>query len=218
MTDKKIALKAIKVGLLGDTCVGKTAICNSLVNIEFKGDNISTIGSDKVETKIKLKNGKDIKLILWDTAGQERFRSAALNTLKVVQGIAVVFDVTNKDTFKSISMWLEKIKENFNNPCLILLGNKVDLPINNWQVTVEEVKSFAQENHLTYFETSAKTKKGIKEGFAHIVNEIYDKLAGTINNNNIIINNKKKKDDSGSGCFGKKKKKENTNDKLKEDS
>ena len=55
MTDKKISLKAIKIGLLGDSTVGKTAICNSFFNMEFNQDMLSTIGSDKLETKYTLK-------------------------------------------------------------------------------------------------------------------------------------------------------------------
>ena len=55
MTDKKISLKAIKIGLLGDSTVGKTAICNSLLGLEFNQDMLSTIGSDKLETKFLLK-------------------------------------------------------------------------------------------------------------------------------------------------------------------
>ena len=60
MEDKKINLSAIKVGLLGDSSVGKTAICNSLMNIEFAEDMLSTIGSDRLETKFPLKNGQNI--------------------------------------------------------------------------------------------------------------------------------------------------------------
>ena len=69
MGDKKINLKAIKVGLLGDGAVGKTAICNTYLGLEFKEDTLSTIGSDRTDTKIQLKNGQEIKVILWDTAG-----------------------------------------------------------------------------------------------------------------------------------------------------
>ena len=53
MTDKKISLKAIKIGLLGDSTVGKTAICNTFIGLEFKEESISTIGSEKYEKKFK---------------------------------------------------------------------------------------------------------------------------------------------------------------------
>ena len=55
--------------------------------------------------------------------------------------------------------------------------------------------------NLQYFETSAKTKKGLNEGFSYIVNESYNKLGGGDDGIKIdedeweIVN----------GCFGKKK-------------
>ena len=52
MADKKINLKAIKVGLLGDGAVGKTAICNTYLGLEFKEDMLATIGSERNDTKI----------------------------------------------------------------------------------------------------------------------------------------------------------------------
>ena len=203
MSDKKISLKAIKIGLLGDSTVGKTAICNSFFNMEFNQDMLSTIGSDKLETKYTLKNGVEIKLILWDTAGQERFRSVALKALKAVQGIIVVFDVTKKTSFDNVNSWLEEIKENLQNPCLALFGNKIDIEKDKWEVTSEEAKKFATSKKLTYFETSAKTKYGIDEGFSYIANETYKKVEEK-NSGNIKIGEPTKEK---TGCFGKKKSK-----------
>ena len=212
MTDKKISLKAIKIGLLGDSTVGKTAICNSLLGLEFNQDMLSTIGSDKLETKFLLKNGNEIKLILWDTAGQERFRSVALKAIKAVQGIVLVFDVTKKSSFDNIGSWLEEIKENLQNPCLILFGNKVDMEKDKWQVNSNEAKAYAEKMKLPYFETSAKTKQGIQDGFSYIVNETYEKVEGKMNGNikigdDVIVEK--------TGCFGKKKKKSKNEDKKK---
>ena len=41
-----------------------------------------TIGMDKKIKKVKLKNGKEINVILFDTVGQEKFRSLASNYVK----------------------------------------------------------------------------------------------------------------------------------------
>ena len=211
MEDNKVILKAIKIGLLGDSQVGKTAICNALLNAEFNPDVITTIGYVKLETKFKLKDGNEIKLILWDSAGQERFRSVALNALRAVRGIVVVFDVTKRETFTNVETWLSEIKENFNNPCLVLFGNKIDKDKSEWEVSEEEIKKFAEEKHLVYFETSALTKKGINEGFDYIVNEAYEKAKGVINKNIVLEEPSQKeneeKESGGWSCFGRKKKK-----------
>ena len=209
MSEDGIKLKAIKLGLLGDSTVGKTSICQSLMNIEFTGDNITTVGFEKLDTKFKLNNGKYIKLVLWDTAGQERFQSIALNTIRSVHGIVIVFDLTNRESFKNVNLWLEKIKEIFEYPRIILLGNKADINKEKWQVSSEEAKKYAEKLNLKYFKTSAKTKQGINEGFSYIINDAYDKIASKKNKNIEIGKNTDVIKEKSGGCFGKKKNKKN---------
>ena len=207
-----VSLTAIKLGFLGDSSVGKTAICNSFMGIEFAQEMISTIGSDKLETKMVLKNGKKVKVVLWDTAGQERFQSIALNAVKSAHGIVVVFDLTNRESFENVSSWLEKIKDNSSNCALVLFGNKADLPQDMWKVTLDEAQEFAKKMNIKYFETSAKTKQGIDDGFSYIANESFEKLSKKMGG----IKIGEKDDDEYEvvdGCFGKKrrkKKKKNT--------
>ena len=180
MAEAKIKRNAIKIAMLGDSQVGKTAICQTYMNIEFCENNLSTIGIEKLETQIKLRNGEEIKLILWDTAGQERFHSIALNSIRTAQGVAVVFDFTKRITFENITKWLDEIKDNFNNACVVLFGNKCDIPENEWTVTREEAKKFAEEKKIPFFETSAKENINIKEGFEEVVNAAYERFEGTL--------------------------------------
>ena len=195
----------LKVGILGDSTVGKTCLCSSYMNIEFKIDQLATIGADKSEKKLTLKNGKEIKLVIWDTAGQERFRAAGLKYAKNAQGIVLVFDVTNRKSFDSISSWMEVINDNFKNPIIILFGNKTDLEKEKWEVSSEEAKQFAEKMNFPYFETSALTKKGINEGFTFIANEIYDKLNVHEDVGIQIVKPKEEDYEIVNGCFGKKK-------------
>ena len=215
MDENKIALKVAKIALLGDSTVGKTSICLTYKGIEFKENTLFTIGTDKFDKIIKVENGKEIKLVIWDTAGQERFRSIALSAIKSVNGIILVADLTKKESFINIKIWLEEIQNNFNNPSLVLFGNKADLTEKR-QVSSEEAKKYAEENGLIYFETSAKTNQGINEGFAYIANQAYKKAEQKLNSGkgkNIEIGKDEIKETESSKCCGSKKneKKKNEN-------
>ena len=56
---------AIKVRLLGDAGVGKTSICNTYMGIEFSNGILTTIGADRFERRITLKNEKEVKLNIY---------------------------------------------------------------------------------------------------------------------------------------------------------
>ena len=203
MKEDNIKRRVIKIGMLGDSAVGKTAICQTYMNIEFTGEVLSTIGVDKLESIVKLKNGTEIKLILWDTAGQERFHSVALKSIKTVHGVAIVFDLTKRESFNNISNWLDDIKENLNDVPIAIFGNKCDLDKSTWEVKKEEIQKFVEEKKLLYFETSAKDNVGIKEGFESLANSAYEKWE---ENSGIKLGKSKKK---GSCCGGGGKSKKN---------
>ena len=201
MNEKKNKETTIKLGLLGDDSVGKTSICKVLIGSQFRQDEIATIGTDKYEIKFKLENDKVIKGIIYDTVGQERFRTITLKSIRSAKGIILVFDVTSRNSFDNIEKWLEEIKQYFEQPYLILFGNKVDIDKKEWKVIDEEIKSLAQKYNLKYFLTSAKTKMNITEGFDYLVNISFTKVKEK--NDIIDLNNI---NEHKQGCIGKEKK------------
>ena len=208
MAEEKVSLKAIKIALLGDSTVGKSTIVSKYLKLDYKDDLLATIGSDKYDSKFTLENGENIKLIIWDTAGQERFRSVALQALKAVQGIILVFDLTKRESFININNWLETVKENLHNPNLILFGNKADIKKEDWKVTSEEAENFAVKLNMKYVETSAYTRQGLDEGFSSLINDTYNKVKGKNDDSGKIeIKKDNSEDEYVTGCFGKKKKK-----------
>ena len=210
MEDKKY----ITLGILGDGETGKTQIYNVFLGQEFQFDGYIKLGNDKSIKTIKLKNNEDIKLSLWDTLGNERFQDASLQTVRNVEGVILVYDILNRLSFDHLNKWLDNIKERLKEPEIILFGNKADYDEYERKITSEEVKKYAEEKEIAFFEVSARTGKGINEGFLYIANKIYDKKYGhNKTNNEIIINNKDISNEKNkSDCVGNKK---NNNSKKK---
>ena len=180
--------EVIKISILGNQAVGKTSIRSVYLGMGFINDTLATVGYNKVETKFKLNSGKEIKIVIWDTAGQERFHSMALNSLKNSQGLILVYDVTNRQSFIDLQNWLKDVKNATDKVSIILFGNKCELE--NRAVTKEEAEQFAKKNNIPYIETSAKLKINIDEGVSKVVNDAYIKYGEA---SGLALKRKKKK-------------------------
>ena len=189
MSEKKIKRKVIRITMLGDSAVGKTSLISQFLTQNFDENYLTTIGKDKLEKKVVMEDGNEIKLIIWDTAGQERFHSIATSTIKGSQGIILTFDLTKKSTFNSLEDWLNDISENSNEVPVVIFGNKCDL-FENYEVENEVAKKFAKDHNLQYFETSAKQNVNVQEGFNSIAKLAYEKYLG---NNSLDLNKTKQK-------------------------
>ena len=171
----KNLFRPIRIGLLGDRGVGKTAICYSLVGLEYPV-YLETFGSDKYDKNVRLNDSIEIKLVIWDTPGRERLRSAALKSIRNVEGVIFVFDITNRNSFDNLKIWLKDMKDNFpKEPTIILFANKIEEDKEKWKVSIEEIETVVKEYNWDYFKISAKNGIGIDEGFNCIANKIYNK-------------------------------------------
>ena len=66
-------------------------------------------------------------MIFWDTAGQERFRTITYNFYKNANGVLLVYDVTSRESFKNVKVWLSSIKEHAHEGIrMALVANKID--------------------------------------------------------------------------------------------
>ena len=53
----------------------------------------------------------------------------------------LLYDITSRDTFKSVIGWMESVEEHANsNICIAIVGHKVDLHAEDRVVTTEEGK------------------------------------------------------------------------------
>ena len=117
-------------------------------------------------------DGKKVKLQIWDTAGEERFKNIQASYYKGANGILVVYDITNKESFEHLSSWLIEIEKNGNkNVYKLLIGNKSDLK-DQRNISHEEGEEFAKINGLEFFETSAKENYQVQEAFIQLTKDI----------------------------------------------
>ncbi len=69
---------------------------------------LPTIGVDfKIRTFES--GGSTVKLQIWDTAGQERFKTITASYYKGAHGIILVYDITDRQSFKDIENWLAEV-------------------------------------------------------------------------------------------------------------
>ena len=192
MSESTFKRDVIKISLLGNQSVGKTTIRNVFLKLDFNENSLSTVGINKTDSIIKLDDGNELKLVIWDTAGQERFHSISLSTVKNSQGVILVYDVTNRQSFIDLNIWLDEIKQATDKVSVILFGNKCEME--ERQISKEEAKKFAKEHKLPYIETSAKLNLNINEGFMQVAKDAYKKY-GTASGVNLKKKRKRRKVD-----------------------
>ena len=109
---------------------------------------------------------------IWDTAGQERFKNITASYYRGGNGVLVVYDITDRDSFENLNSWLIEIEKNANkNVYKLLIGNKCDLE-DKRKVTFQEGKDFATSNGMQFIETSAKNDTKVKDAFELLTQEI----------------------------------------------
>ena len=109
---------------------------------------------------------------IWDTAGQERFKNITASYYRGGNGVLVVYDISDRESFENLNSWLIEIEKNANkNVYKLLIGNKCDLE-DKRKVTYQEGKDFAESNGMKFMETSAKTASKVQEAFELLTNEI----------------------------------------------
>ena len=73
-------------------------------------------------------DSKVIKLQIWDTAGQERFKTITSSYYKGAHGIILVYDITDKASFKDLENWLYEVESHADdNVVQLVVGNKKEL-------------------------------------------------------------------------------------------
>ncbi|KAJ7747688.1 ras-domain-containing protein [Mycena maculata] len=181
-----------KLLLIGNSSVGKSSLLLRFSDEQWlpEDESSATIGVDFRVHKMDVK-GKKVKLSIWvglplafliavqttrfkDTAGQERFRTITSSYYRGAQGIILVYDVSNRESYDALPRWFSELETYVSDKVVkILVGNKVDKEFSR-QVPTAEAQAFATRMNSLFVEASAKTSVGVKEAFTEVVERIMD--------------------------------------------
>ncbi|KAA6402392.1 MAG: putative GTP-binding protein ypt1 [Streblomastix strix] len=147
--------QTFKLLLVGDSMVGKSCILLKFADNTYSDTYIQTVVVD-----------------FWDVGGQDRFRSVINSYYRGTNGIIIVYDVTNRDSFNNVQMWFREIDINaITGVCRLLVGNKSDL-VNKRLVDYNQGKQLADSLGIPFLEISAKTDQDVDKVFLTLVKQI----------------------------------------------
>ncbi|KAG9043978.1 hypothetical protein FS837_008934 [Tulasnella sp. UAMH 9824] len=162
----------IKLLLIGNSSVGKSSLLLRFADETFltEDESSATIGVDFRVSKMEV-GGRRVKLSIWDTAGQERFRTITSSYYRGAQGIILVYDVSNRESFEALPKWFTELETYVSpNVVKILVGNKVDKEFSR-AVSEDEGRKFAERMDTLFVEASAKSNIGVQDAFKEVVNK-----------------------------------------------
>ena len=145
----------VKVVLLGDSAVGKTALARRFVDDDFVETYKPTAAARPWKRTLDYK-GKKMKLAIWDIAGHTlQLHPAFYSGAKA--GI-LVCDLTSKSSADSLSQWHNVLLNKVGIIPVVVVANKADL---NPEYDIDYIKQFGYD----CIKASAKTGDGVEDAF-----------------------------------------------------
>lgn len=180
--------------LLGNPAVGKTSLLARFVDDKFNEEYNQTIGANFLIKEMDLKNilednsnfdiDKDLKediirkgfrLYFWDLGGQSDKLFVTEYYFLQALGAMVVFDLSNKESFKELDFWISKMRELSGDIPFIIVGNKKDLESER-EVSQSEIEEIGEKYSVKTFEASAKLNENVDKSFRWLSMEILNNI------------------------------------------
>lgn len=164
----------VRIITIGNAGVGKTTLLRKITENNFSYNETPTIGVDFFSLNSDI-NGSRVKLHIWDSAGHDRYQNLVKTYFKNNAICYVVYDVCNRESFKSIPMWINTFKNNTTNTnaIIVILANKIDNK-NARSVTYQEGKLLADSNDAIYIEISSKASLNLDKLIIEPVAKLLD--------------------------------------------
>ncbi|XP_052010597.1 ras-related protein Rab-28 isoform X1 [Xyrauchen texanus] len=174
-SEEEIQERQLKIVLLGDGASGKTSLATRIAQEAFGKQYKQTIGLDFFLKRITLPGNLNVTLQVWDIGGQTIGGKMLDKYIYGAQGVLLVYDITNSQSFENLEDWLNMVRkaneESDTQPAISLIGNKIDLE-HMRTVKMEKHQRFCQENGLISQFVSAKTGDSVFLCFQRLAAEI----------------------------------------------
>ena len=127
----------------------------SLSDEEINTTFTSTIGIDYRFCIIDYQGSK-LEIQIWNCA-VKKFWEIPPRYYRGADGILLVYDTTNRETFTNIQKWIDFIKRNQQQDDVVrmLIGNRSNSGA-NIVITTEQGQKFADENRMKFIETNVE--------------------------------------------------------------
>ena len=166
----------LKIGLVGDSKVGKTSLIQRFVLDQFDDKYIKTIGAkvSKREILLPLPGNRRVRVIMmiWDIIGERNLAELYMSShFTGMQGILAVCDVTRKRTLDNIGDWASSVFEVAGVVPVQILVNKTDLE-DQFEIEESDVTESSMSLASPAAFTSAKTGENVEGAFSHLAERI----------------------------------------------
>ena len=157
----------LKIAVLGQTLVGKSALTFRFINNKFPNEHDTTI-EDAYSIPAKI-DDINCQLEILDTAGQDDYQTMLDTWINSCDGFILVYSIDNKESFESAKIRYERILKlkGDQKVSIVIVGNKCDLEESR-KVTREEAENFCSTNKVTFLEASALNVINVRESFLSV--------------------------------------------------
>eukprot|EP00981_Chlorochromonas_danica_P014658 scaffold8522_cov157-Ochromonas_danica.AAC.2 len=94
-------------------------------------------------------------------------------TSRGAQGCLLVYDVTSRGSFEHVRTWFDRARQLGGQELeSVLVGNKIDLPVHQRQVSYDEGAFLAEELGIPFVETSALNGSNVESAFVTMTKNI----------------------------------------------
>jgi len=160
-----------KLVILGEGGVGKSALTIQLTQNHFITEYDPTI-ENSYRKQVNI-DDETCMLDILDTAGQEEYSAMRDQYIRSGQGFIIVYSITSKASFENLANFHDQIlrvKDEDSFP-VVILGNKCDLEKDR-EISTMEGKSYSDSIGAPFYETSAKNRINVEEGFYQLVRQV----------------------------------------------